>query len=48
MRENRKNLKGNSKSVKLMRGKFYEKVERRVAEAIDKKAEIRKVKIEIK
>ena len=47
MRENRKNLKGNSKSVKLMRGKFYDQIERRIAETIDKKGEIRKVKIEI-
>ena len=48
MRENRKNLKGNSKSIKLMRGKFYERVEKRIAEAVDKKAEIRKVNREIK
>ena len=31
-----------------MRGKFYERVEKRVLECVDKKAEIRKVNKEIK
>ena len=48
MRENRKNLKGNMRSTKQIRGKFYELVDKRIAEAVNKKAEIRKVNLEIK
>ena len=47
MRENRKKMGGNSTSVKLMRGKFYEQVEKRIEAAVNKKAEIRKVNKEI-
>ena len=46
MRDNRKKLGGGT-SIKLMRGKFYEQVDKRVAEAVNKKAEIRKVNKEI-
>lgn len=42
-RDNRKNLGKNGQSIKLMRGKFYEQVEKRINEAVNKKAEIRKV-----
>ena len=48
MRENRKNLKGNFKSSKQIRGKFYDLVDKRIAEAVNKQAEIRKVNLEIK
>lgn len=48
MRENRKNLKGNFKSSKQIRGKFYELVDKRIAEAVNKQAEIRRVNKEIK
>ena len=48
IRENRKNHKCNSKSTKLMRGKFYELVDRRIAETTNFKKEIRKVNKEIK
>lgn len=48
MRENRKNLKGNLKSSKQIRGKFYELVDKRIAEAVNKQAEIRRVNKEIK
>ena len=48
MRDNRKNLKGNSKSVKQMRGKFYEVIDKRIAEAVNFKKEIQKVNKEIK
>ena len=30
MRENRRKMGGNSNSIKLMRGKFYEQVEKRI------------------
>ena len=46
MRENRKRMGGTS-SIKLMRGKFYEQVEKRIEAAVNKKAEIRKVNKEI-
>ena len=46
MRENRKRMGGTS-SIKLMRGKFYEQVEKRIENAVNKKAEIRKVNKEI-
>lgn len=48
MRDNRKNLKGNSKSVKQMRGKFYEVIDKRIAETVNFKKEIKKVNKEIK
>ena len=47
-RESRKNHQGNSKSLKHMRGKFYELVDRRVAECTNFEREIRKVNKEIK
>ena len=47
MRENRRKMGGNSKTMKLMRGKFYEQVEKRIEAAVNKKAEIRKVNKEI-
>ena len=40
-------MNGNSASVKMMRGKFYEQVEKRIENAVNKKAEIRKVNKEI-
>ena len=46
MRENRRRMGGTS-SIKLMRGKFYEQVEKRIENAVNKKAEIRKVNKEI-
>ena len=46
-RDNRKNLRANGQSIKLMRGKFYEQVEKRINDAVNKKAEIRKVNKEI-
>lgn len=47
MRENRKRMGGGSASVKLMRGKFYEQVQKRIEEATNKKAAIRNVNKEI-
>ena len=47
MRENRKRMGGGISSIKLIRGKFYEQVEKRIEGALNKKAEIRKVNKEI-
>lgn len=49
IRENRKNRRtSNAHSVKQIRGKFYEQVEKRIAETVNIKSEIRKVNKEIK